>query len=169
MNESAASPTTDRIAVRPAGPRDRDRLLAWANDPATRAASFRPAPIGRDEHRRWFAGRLADLASGRIWIGRRGGRLVGVVRVDLAVDGTLVVGIGLDPRERGMGRSGPLLEAGLMAARAAFPGARFRAWIRPGNAVSLALFRGAGFEPPAVRPSPAPPGAPSGVIVLERD
>jgi RimJ/RimL family protein N-acetyltransferase len=169
MSGPTVRPDPDRVVVRPVGPRDRDRLLAWANDPETRSASFSGDQIASDEHRRWLARRLSDPAAGRIWVGRSHGRLIGVVRVDRASDGSLVVGVALDRGERGKGRSRPLLEAGLAAARAAFPGARFRAWIRPENAVSLALFSGAGFEPRVARPSPAPRGAPPDVVVLERD
>ena len=156
------------VKVRPAGPADRDRLLAWANDPATRSAGFRVEPISPDLHERWFAARLAEPANGRIWIGLAAGRPVGVVRVDRGTDNLLVVSISLAPEERGKGQSVPLLEAGLDAARRAFPGTRFRAWIRTGNAPSIALFMRAGFRAPAVAP-PRPTDAAGEFLVLECD
>jgi UDP-2,4-diacetamido-2,4,6-trideoxy-beta-L-altropyranose hydrolase len=156
------------VRVRPAGPGDRDRLLAWATDPVARAAGFHVEPISADEHERWFARQLADPARGRIWIGVVGERPVGVVRVDRLPDGVLVVSITLAPDERGKGQSGPLLEAGLAAARRAFPGAPFRAWIRAGNAASMALFDRAGFRTPT-RPPERTAGAPGKFIVVERD
>jgi RimJ/RimL family protein N-acetyltransferase len=155
------------ISVRPVTLRDRDRLLAWANDPGTRAASFTEERIHPEVHRRWLAQRLADPTGGRIWVGRRGRRLIGIVRVDQSSDGVLVVSIALDRTERGRGYSRPLLEAGLTAARDAYPGVTFRAWIRPGNDASLALFRSAGFVP-VPRPGVVPRGAPPDATVVER-
>jgi RimJ/RimL family protein N-acetyltransferase len=116
-----------------------------------------------------LARRLAEPDSGRIWIGFRGRHPIGVVRVDRTADGACVVGIALDPAERGQGQSAALLEAGLAAARRAFPGGRFRAWIRPDNGASIALFESAGFESPASPPAASPSGAPAEAIVLERD
>jgi RimJ/RimL family protein N-acetyltransferase len=156
------------VSVRPATGDDETLLLEWSNDPVSRAAGFAPDPIPPDVHHRWLARRLADPTVGRIWIGEEGGRPVGMVRVEPADDGLLVVSVSVATAERGRGRSRPLLEAGLAAARAAAPGGRFRAWIRPTNAASVRLFSGAGFVQPAVRPV-APEGAPPDVVVLERD
>ena len=91
-----------------------------------------------------------------------------MVRVEPAGDGVGVVSIAVAAEARGGGRSRPLLEAGLDAARPANPGRRFRAWIRPDNVPSIRLFRDAGFTGPAVRPA-TPAGAPPDVVVLERD
>ena len=160
--------------VRPAAVGDRDRLLEWANDPVARAAGFRLEPIPADSHARWFARMLAEPAMGRIWIGIVARRPMGVVRVDRAADGVLLVSIAVAPEDRGKGHSGALLQAGLRAARRAFPGAPFRAWIRRSNAASIALFTRAGFQapttPPALPPGAADPlGAADEFIVLERD
>jgi UDP-2,4-diacetamido-2,4,6-trideoxy-beta-L-altropyranose hydrolase len=156
------------VRVRAAGPGDRDRLLEWANDPVTRAAGFHAEAIPADVHEQWFARRLADPAAGRIWIGVAAGRPAGVMRVDRAPDDALVVSITLAPEARGKGQSGALLGAGLAAARRAYPGAHFRAWIRVGNTVSSALFERAGFQPPTSPPE-RPAGAPGDFIVVERD
>ena len=156
------------VSVRPATADDEALLLEWANDPAARAAGFWPDPIPPDIHHRWLARRLADPSVGRIWIGLEDRQPIGMVRVEPADGGLLVVSVSVAAAERGRGRSRSLLEAGLVAARAAEPGHRFRAWIRPSNGASVRLFRGAGFAQPAVRPV-APEGAPPDVVVLERD
>jgi RimJ/RimL family protein N-acetyltransferase len=156
------------VTVRPAGADDERLLLEWANDPAARAAGFSPDPIPPDVHHRWLARRLVDPSVGRIWIGEEDGRPIGMVRVEPADDDVLVVSVAVAREVRGSGRSRPLLETGLAAARTAEPGRRFRAWIRPSNGASVRLFRGAGFARPAVRPV-APEGAPPDVVVLERD
>lgn len=156
------------ITVRPAEPGDERRILDWANEPTARAAGFAPGLIASDVHHAWFTRRLADPAFGRIWVGLDDGRPIGVIRVEPAADGPLVVSIALDPAERGHGRSGPLLAAGLAAAQSTLPGATFRAWIRADNHPSLALFERAGFRPPAVRPA-EPAGAGPDDVVVERD
>lgn len=156
------------MRIRPTEPEDRDRLLAWANDPAARAAGFHIEPIPADVHAAWFARRLAEPDSGRIWIGLEGRRPIGVVRVDLSPEVRLIVSITIAPADRGRGYATGLLEAGLEAARQAFPGSRFRAWIRIGNAASIALFERAGFRPPA-SPLATPAGAEGDFIALERD
>ena len=156
------------IMVRPAVAGDEGLLLVWANDPVARASGFQPEPISADTHHRWFVQRLAEPASSRIWIGLEDGQPIGVVRVELAPDGYLMVSISVDAARRGQGTSRPLLDAGLAAARTAFPGTPFRAWIRHDNGASLALFAGAGFEPPIQRPA-IPLGAGPEAVVLERD
>lgn len=133
-----------RLTVRPAGPRDEALLLDWSNDPVTRASGFHPDPIPPDEHRRWLARRLADERGG-LWIGEVDGVPVGTVRVDLDADGSAEVGISVAPALRGRGLARPLLVAGLAAARERSDVARFVAVVRPANAASLGLFRGAGF------------------------
>ncbi len=160
---------TAEVTVRPATPDDRDRILEWANDPVARAAGFHPRPIEPAEHARWFAGRLAHPATGRIWIGLLEGAPIGIVRFERAPDGPFIVSIALDQAARGRRLSQPLLDAGLAVAREAFPGVRFRAWIKADNGPSLALFRGAHFLAPTRRPPEIPAGAAADVVVLERD
>jgi RimJ/RimL family protein N-acetyltransferase len=135
------------VTVRAATMRDADLLLAWANDPATRAQSFQPDRIEAASHERWLAERLASPSS-RLLIGIKGLMPIGQVRFDRNPDGTVEVGISVaaDARNRGLGRS--LLAAGLAAARRdGSLGVRtFVAHIRLDNDVSAALFRGAGFR-----------------------
>jgi len=134
------------VTVRAATTRDLDLLLAWANDPATRAQSFQSDRIEAATHERWLAERLASPSS-RLLIGLEGPTPIGQVRFDRNPDGTVEVGISVaaDARNRGLGRS--LLEAGLAAARrdGSFGVRTFVAHIRLDNEVSAALFRGAGF------------------------
>jgi RimJ/RimL family protein N-acetyltransferase len=126
---------------------DADLLLAWANDPATRAQSFQPDRIEAATHQRWLAERLASPSS-RLLIGLEGPTPIGQVRFDRDPDGTVEISISVaaDARNRGLGRS--LLAAGLAAARRdGSLGVRtFVAHVRLDNDVSAALFRGAGFR-----------------------
>lgn len=134
------------VTVRPATIDDADLLLEWSNDPDTRAASFRSDPISHATHLRWLDGRLAD-PNARIFVGlAEDGRPIGVVRFErLALGGPAEVGISVAPRARGLGRSVPLLRAGLEAARRELAPTGFVAHIRPDNTRSIALFSRAGF------------------------
>jgi RimJ/RimL family protein N-acetyltransferase len=135
------------ITVRRASADDAERLLAWANDPATRAAGFHPSPIDAATHGRWLDGRLASAAS-RVLIGLEDGLPVGQVRLEAGADRRVEVGISVAPDARGRGVGRALLKAGL-AAGLADPDLQievFVARIRPDNAASLALFGGAGFR-----------------------
>jgi RimJ/RimL family protein N-acetyltransferase len=136
------------ISVRPATAGDADRLLAWANDPITRATGFYPAPIDSATHDRWLHDRLSSPTS-RLYVGLEDGRPIGMVRLDLEADGRVEVGISVAPDSRGRGIGRALLEAGLAAglADSDLDVAVFVARIRPENAASIALFAGAGFEP----------------------
>lgn len=136
------------ITVRDAAAEDEERLLAWANDPVTRAAGFHGSSIDAATHARWLAQRLASPAS-RLYIGLEDDRPVGMVRLEPAGDGRYEVGISVAPDARGRGVGRTLLEVGLAAAVAdqQLMVGSFVARIRADNAASLALFGGAGFRP----------------------
>jgi len=141
----ASGPPGRTVDLRSIGPGDRDLLLTWANDPATRAASFHPAPIDAATHDAWFARRLAD-GTGRTWVGEVDGHPIGQVRIDLDESGRGEVGISIAPDARGRRLARPLLAAGIAAAVAELGVTGFVALVRPDNAASIRLFRGAGFR-----------------------
>jgi len=135
------------ITVRRATEEDAERLLAWANDPVTRAAGFQPSPIDQRTHGLWLEERLASPTT-RLFVGLDGDEPVGQVRLAADPDGRVEVGISVAPEARGRGIGRSLLDAGL-AAGLADPDLHiedFVARIRPDNAASLALFVGAGFR-----------------------
>jgi RimJ/RimL family protein N-acetyltransferase len=119
---------------------DADLLLAWANDPVTRAASFHPSPIDPAGHVRWLAARLASPETG-FWIGESAdGLAVGQVRVEGEE-----VSISVAPDARGQGFGRVLLAAAVEEAGRTLPVERMLARVRVDNPASLALFAGAGF------------------------
>lgn len=135
------------ITVRRASADDAERLLAWANDPATRAAGSHPWPIDAATHQRWLEERLASPSS-RLYIGLDGDRPVGQVRLEADTEDRVEVGISVAPQARGRGVGRALLEAGL-AAGLADPDLdveAFVARIRADNAASISLFSSAGFR-----------------------
>jgi RimJ/RimL family protein N-acetyltransferase len=138
---------SDPITLRRASQMDESLLLAWANDPVTRAAGFAPDPITPDEHRAWLATRLRSTTS-RLLIGTIGDTPIGQVRLDREHDGRVEVGISVAPEARGRGVGRRLLHSALDEARRdkGLGATGFTARIRPDNATSIALFTGAGFR-----------------------
>lgn len=100
-----------RVDVRVATTADADRLLAWRNDPATRAASRRPGAVTPADHLTWLAASL-ERADRHLLVGALDGVAVGTVRWDAEPDEEWEVSITLDPDARGRRLAGPLLRAG---------------------------------------------------------
>jgi RimJ/RimL family protein N-acetyltransferase len=134
------------VEVRRATMADAELLLRWANDPVTRAAGFRPEPIALSEHLAWLERRLASPGC-RVYIGLRDGVPVGQTRLDRGESGATEVSIAVAPEARGRGVGRGLLAATMAAGRAdaGLGVVTFSARVRPDNAASVALFRGAGF------------------------
>ena len=137
----------DKVVLRLATIDDADLLLTWANDPASRAASFSSRPIERSEHATWLTGRLVDAACA-IWVGLAAAetRPIGVIRFERDRDGIADISVTVAPDARGQGFGSALLNAGLDAARATLGPRAFRAWVKPGNEPSIRLFEAAGFR-----------------------
>ena len=75
----------DAIALRPAREEDCRRVFEWANDPVTRAASFRSAPIPFADHERWYGDSLRGERR-HLRIAEVAGEAVGLVRFDRLPD-----------------------------------------------------------------------------------
>ena len=131
------------IALRPAKAADAAALLAWRNDPLTRAMSLQHDLVTEDEHVSWFAHVLID-STRRLLVGEIAGRACGQVRFDFG-DGDAEVSITLAPEFRGRGLGVALLEAGVRWFRERHAGARLIATIRPHNEPSKRIFARCGF------------------------
>lgn len=130
--------------LRPVRWADADVLLAWANDPGTRSASFTTGPIARPDHLRWLEGSLLSPTR-RLFIGWADGQPIGTVRLDDTPEGA-VVGITVAPEQRGRGRGRRLLDLlRIWATGSSVP--RLVAWVRHDNPASLRLFHAAGYQP----------------------
>lgn len=135
---------TGPLRLRAATMEDADQLLAWRNDPATRAASFATDAIDRETHVAWLRDRLVDV-NHRVWIAETEGVAVGVVRYGIeARVATVSVNIAPDRQNSGLGTR--VIGAGCarLAADSVVDGVD--AWIRPENEASLRAFRAAGFR-----------------------
>jgi RimJ/RimL family protein N-acetyltransferase len=133
------------VRLRAVTPEDCERTFGWANDPATRAASFRSAPIERAEHERWFRGSL-DSPVRALLIAELEGAAIAVVRFDYSESNGTELSLTLAPERRGQGLSLPVLQAAVRRARNEGL-ARLVARIRPANERSIRSFTRAGFQP----------------------
>lgn len=129
--------------IRPAVAADAGLLLAWRNDPVTRAMSLETGDTPPERHAEWLAAKLADPTS-ELWIGEVNGLPVAQVRLDLAEPGVAVVSISVAPDARGRGHAGAALTEAMAAQR--LGPSTFRATVRRENTASLRLFETAGFS-----------------------
>ena len=130
------------VVLRLAVPGDRDRLLAWRNDPSTRANSVSVDPVAAPDHERWLARCLADVDR-RLMVAERAAVPVGQVRLDRA-GAVAEVSITVAPDARGRGLGAAMLASANH--HAALWGVReLLARVRPENERSLRLFRSAGY------------------------
>lgn len=125
---------------------DGDALLAWRNDPLTRAQSRQGDPVPPEGHWAWLSARLAS-SDCLMLMGRAAGERCGVVRFDRRDDRMWEVSITIAPWARGRGLARPLLDRGVARLRRDHAGAVVLAAVRPGNRASESLFLGAGFVP----------------------
>lgn len=137
-----AAPLTvngDTLTLRPAALEDADRLLEWRNDPDTRSASHRSAPVLRDEHLAWLATTLAD-PDRRLYIAEEDGVPVGSVRADLR-GGCFELSWTMAPSARGRGVAKRVVA--LLASRIAEP---IWAEVKAGNLASARIAEHAGMR-----------------------
>lgn len=132
----------DTIKLRAAGPADRDRLLEWANDPTTRAASFHAEPIAAASHDAWFAASLDGART--LYIAERAGTPVGTARLDPLGPGRAEVSLTIAPEHRSRGIGTSTLTA-LIETAVADGVEELVARIRETNAQSRRAFEKAGF------------------------
>lgn len=131
------------VALRVLAPEDADAVFAWQQDPETRRFAREPRPPTRAEHDAWVA--QADAAPDRLsMVVTLAGAPAGLLRLDrIPASGAFEVSILTAP---GYYRRG-LAAAALALARRLLPEAEFRAFVKPENAASHALFRAAGYRP----------------------
>lgn len=135
---------TPDLVLRRAERRDSEDLLAWRNDPVTRANSRNTGEIAREAHEAWLERALGD-ANRRIWIAESGDRKLGTVSATLSGEDSAEVSITVAPGMRGRGMGSAMLQAAVAETASQWPGRAIRAVVRPGNAASRRLFEGCGF------------------------
>ncbi|HVA13862.1 MAG TPA: GNAT family N-acetyltransferase [Stellaceae bacterium] len=130
-----------RIVLRPATPDDAERLLAWRNDPVTRAHSRRQHALSWAELMAAPAGTTRES-----YVGELDGHPVGSLHLDYA--GTACeLSWTVAPAERGRGIGRALVAAAVAAARAP----ELVALIKPANEASRRIADSLGFAPQGER------------------
>ncbi|HEY0436568.1 MAG TPA: GNAT family N-acetyltransferase [Phenylobacterium sp.] len=125
------------MIVRPATAADALDVLAWRNDPVTRAMSRSREAVDEAAHMAWFERALADPKV-TLLIGEEGGTKLGMVRFDHLQ--ATEVSINVNPACRGQGRGQALLAAAL-----AQVSGEVVADVLEDNLASRRLFERAGF------------------------
>jgi spore coat polysaccharide biosynthesis predicted glycosyltransferase SpsG/RimJ/RimL family protein N-acetyltransferase len=128
-------------SVRPATEADSALLLAWRNDPETRAWSRTTDPVAPGDHQAWLDRSLHN-PDRRLLVAEQDHKPVGTVRFDR--DGRhWEVSITVAPEARGRKLAVPIL---LAAERVLEPHVTVRACVHRDNAASRSLFRRAGYQ-----------------------
>jgi RimJ/RimL family protein N-acetyltransferase len=132
------------VILRPVALSDENRLLAWRNDPATRASAFNEEEVTADEHSAWFARKLSDAACAML-IAEDAGEPVAQVRLERVEPDVAEIHIAVDPAARGRGVGREVLRLAVAEGRSRLEVSRVRAHVKANNMASLRAFRAAGF------------------------
>ncbi len=139
-----------RLKLRPAAERDAPLYYHWVNDPEVRRQSLHAESIVWEQHRAWFAAKLAAVPS-RLFVLEAGELPVGQIRFDVEGNETRI-DYSIDPLFRGRGWGSRLLELGLREMDRG-PATTIRADVKESNPASSAVFARLGFEESSSRGS----------------
>jgi len=134
----------NEVRMRPATEKDRELVYVWANDPLTRAMSFRQDPITRDQHVLWFEKALMEkgvtlLIAERLVDGHW------VPCGNVRFDGEGEIHVLVAPEHRHQGLAALLISAALRYAGDRLSLDRVTAHIKEENDASIRAFEKAGF------------------------
>lgn len=132
------------ILLRPADRSDSADLLAWRNDPVTRANSRNTGAVEAAGHAAWLDRSLAD-PNRLLWIAERDGEALGTVSAVRGASGLVELSVTVAPAMRGGGAGTAMIRAALAEVAVAWPLAEVRAAVRVENAASRRLFERCGF------------------------
>jgi len=128
------------LEVRLANDLDSSIIYAWRNEPRTRSSSRSSHIISREEHDAWFTSSLANKNLHLFIVELDAGTPIGTVRFDRERENVFEVSVTVSPLYRGQGLGAAVLlscEASLLLH---FSSALLRAFIKPGNSISVKLF-----------------------------
>lgn len=134
-----------KLGARPVTWADSGLLHAWANDPLTRAMSFRADPIPLHEHERWLRSKLTDERCRFFLVLGPSGEPVGTARFDFTSSERAEISLSLAPEARGRRLATPAIEAALRALAESAQPEEVVAFIKAENLASLRAFERAGF------------------------
>jgi len=134
----------DEVKLRPVAPEDMRPLWRLVNAPTVRQHSLNPAPIGWDEHVRWFNQKLSSPDT-CIWVLDFHGLILGPIRYDRIDDETAQISLHVAAPFRRRGLATKLLNLTWQEACRRLRVNRLRALIKRDNAASQRTFLKAGF------------------------
>lgn len=135
-----------RLELRPSMKEDARMIFEWANQPATRRASFDAAPISWDNHVQWFETRLNDPHT-LMFVVMQNGQAIGLIRFQQQANlKEATVSIQLDDSFQGSGLGPRIIQMGCSRCFLEWPVEQVRAEIRTDNVASLRAFVKAGFQ-----------------------
>jgi UDP-2,4-diacetamido-2,4,6-trideoxy-beta-L-altropyranose hydrolase len=134
----------DDLRVRLVEAEDCRLIWEWANEPATRAASFSPEPIAWEQHRHWFTAKLNEPHCAFFVALDAEQQPIGQIRFDVA-GAEAVISVGLAGRFHGLGYGPLVIRSGVRELFRTRPVERVIAFIRTENTRSLRAFIKAGF------------------------
>jgi len=132
------------VTLRPATAHDSAELLAWRNDPLTRANSRNTGEISPEGHAAWLARTLRD-PNRRLWIAMEGAVKAGTTSAVRDASGAVEISVTVAPAARGRGLGAAMVAAAVEGSRQVWPEAVIRAEIKPDNRASRAIFEACGF------------------------
>ncbi len=133
------------ISTRPATLADARLFFDWRNDKLVAAQSFNPDPIPFDQHKNWFAAKLAH-PDATLYVFLSQNRNAGQVRFDKDNDSALI-SYSLDAAFRGQGLAAPLLQCAIEKFCSENPMVRtLIAKVKQDNAASNRVFEKLGFD-----------------------
>lgn len=138
------------ITLRPITSEDSEDLLAWRNDPLTRANSRNGDAVTQQEHAAWLS-RVLDDPNRQVWIGLEDEETVGTTSAVRHEDGAVEISVTVAPEARGRRRAAALVAAAVEEAQSLWPDAPIRAAIKQDNQASRKAFEACGFEQVAER------------------
>lgn len=134
-----------QVDLRPVAASDAEILWKWANDPVTRAMSFDPRPIPREEHVSWLKRKLGD-SKVRFYLAVVAGRPVAQVRFDGETNHSLVINVSVAPEHRGRGLGAVAIRAATDRVFEETSSPRVIAWVREDNLASRRTFLKADYD-----------------------
>lgn len=133
------------LRFRDASIEDSRMIWEWANDPATRLASFSSESIPWEQHRNWFTAKLVDPCCLFFIVLSPDDLPIGQIRFQL--DGKeAVISVSMDASQRGKGYGSQAVRAVSESVFATTAVEIIHAYIKPENLFSIRAFTKAGFQ-----------------------
>jgi UDP-2,4-diacetamido-2,4,6-trideoxy-beta-L-altropyranose hydrolase len=130
----------DRLRLRPARWQDCEQIWQWANDPATRQASFQSNEIPWEQHVQWFRQKLEEVNS-IFWIAIDAQDCpIGQVRFDSLSTNVMQISLSVAPNSRNQGLGVEMLKVAIRQIFCHSTILAISAWIKPENSASIRTF-----------------------------